>query len=85
MYSSSDDILVVHLSAKLSSPASQDDGGDDWGSLICSSKGRLCGRTVCTGCNCDDDGQRPVKDEGENDERNDNVDESGNDIEQDKL
>jgi hypothetical protein len=31
MYSSGDDILVVHLSAKLCSPAGQDDGGDDWG------------------------------------------------------
>lgn len=45
----------------------------------------MCGRTVCAGCDRDDDGQRPVKDEGENDECNDNVDKSGNDIEQDKL
>lgn len=29
MYSSGDDISVVHLSAKFGSPSGQNDGGDD--------------------------------------------------------
>lgn len=42
-------------------------------------------RTVCARSDCDDNGQRPVEDESEENERDDNVDKCRNDIEQDKL
>ena len=44
-----------------------------------------CKRTVCARSNCDDNGQRPVEDESEENECDNNVDKCGNDIEQDKL
>jgi len=44
-----------------------------------------CRRTVCARSDCNDNGQRPVKDESEKDERDDDIDKCGNDVEQDKL
>jgi len=44
-----------------------------------------CKRTVCARSDRDDNGERPVKDESEEDECNDNVDKCGNNVEQDKL
>jgi len=42
MYAPGDDISIVHLPAKLSPPAGQDDGGNDWGtSLVCISNGKV--------------------------------------------
>ena len=44
-----------------------------------------CRRTVCARGDCDDNGQRPVKDESEEDECDDDVDKCRNDVEQDEL
>ena len=42
-------------------------------------------RTVCDCSDCDDDRQRPVKDESEKNQRDDNVDKRGDDVEQYQL
>lgn len=42
-------------------------------------------RTVCARGDCDDNGQRPVKDESEENECDDDVDKRRNDVEEDKL
>ena len=46
---------------------------------------RPCGHTIGTGGDCNDNSQRPIKDEREQDQRDDYVDKRGNDVEQDKL
>ena len=52
---------------------------------MCISNDRSCRLTVRAGGNCDDNSQRPVKDDSEENECDRNIDKCRNDVEQDKL